>query len=64
MLALARFAFLLRMFVLELAVVQHATDRWNRRRRNFYEVEVCFAGHLEGLCQGQDAKFLAGPVDD
>ena len=47
-LALARLAFLLRLLVLELAIIEQAADRRHRRRRNFDKVEVALRGQSRG----------------
>jgi hypothetical protein len=62
-LALAGFAFLFRLLVLEFAVVQQAADRRHGRWGNFHKVKVGFAGKLKGLGCEHDAELLAGPVD-
>ena len=63
-LVLAGLAFLLRLLVLELAVVEQPADRRYRCRRDLYEVEVGFTCQLQGLSRGHDTQTLASPVDE
>jgi hypothetical protein len=61
---LVRLALLLRLLVLELAVVEDAADGRVGVRRDLDEVQALFAGHLERLLDGDDTEFLTLVVDD
>jgi hypothetical protein len=63
-LLLAGGAFALFLLVEKAAVVLDAADRWNRGRRNFYQIEPALAGDLQGFKRGQDAKLFAVFIDD
>ncbi|MCU1248724.1 MAG: hypothetical protein JWQ49_1753 [Edaphobacter sp.] len=64
LLLLARGAVALVLLVQELAVVLDLADGGNGVRGDLYEVQGAFAGHLEGLKWGHDAKLFAIFVDD
>jgi hypothetical protein len=61
---LVRLPFLLRLLVLELAVIKDAADGWVGVRRHLDEVEATLARHLECLVYGSYAEFVALIVDD
>jgi len=59
-----RFTFLLRLLVLELAVVEDAADGRVRVGRDLDQIEALFAGLCERLLNGDYAEFLPLVVDD
>ena len=63
-LAFAGLALLLGLLVLELAVVEQAADRGHGVRRNFYEVEVGFARHFQGLWERDGTEPVSFIVDE
>ena len=52
------------LFVEEFAVVLDLADRGNGVGGDLYEVKGTFAGHLQGIKGGHDAKLFAVFVDD
>jgi len=58
LLVLVRVMFLLGLFVLPLAIVQKATDRWVTVGVNLYQVEVTFLGEGQGLGKRQNTQVL------
>jgi len=59
LLMLVSVPFLLGLFVLPLAVVQKATDRWSAVRINLYQVEVAFLSNSQRLGNRQSTQVLA-----
>jgi len=59
MLVLARLALLLRLRVLELAVVQDTADRRVSVRRDLHKVEVSLTGDIKRLGDRDDAQAFA-----
>src|SRR5690606_16516527 len=64
LLALARLALALALFVAELAVVHQAAHRRARVGCDFNQVQVPFLGHGQSLVGRQNAQLLAVLIDD
>ncbi|MND95444.1 hypothetical protein D3C80_876990 [compost metagenome] len=63
LLLLARFGRLLLVRVFQLAEVEDLAHRRIIVRRDFYEVQSCFLGHLEGLVGGYCTEIHAFGID-
>ena len=61
--AFARFAILLLTFVLELAEVKQATDRWHGVRRHLYQIHTALLCESQGLESRQYAELVAFFID-
>lgn len=57
-------ALLLRLLILEAAVVKELADRRHRVRRDLDQIEITLPRHLQGLGGRHDAKLLSVLVDE
>jgi len=55
---------LLRLLVLEAAIVEQLADRWDSVRRDLDQIEIALACHLQGLSDRDDAELRPIFVDE